>query len=62
MTQRIQRVNWICQRMKDHMSGIERRILAVPQKAPRGVPLGELKKLPPTYITQLVAQNTKEER
>lgn len=60
MTQPIQRVNWICQRMKNQMSGIERRILAVPQEAPKGVPLGELKKLPPTYITELGVQNTKE--
>ncbi len=40
MTQRTQRVNWNCQRMKNQMSGIERRILAVPQEAPRGVPPG----------------------
>ncbi len=44
MTQHIQRVNWICQRMKDYVFGIERGILAVPQEAPRGVPPGRTQK------------------
>ena len=48
--------------MKNHEFGIEPRILAVPQKAQRGIPLGELKKLPTTYIAQFVAYKTKEER
>ena len=32
MTQCTKRANWICQRMKDYVFGIELRFLAVPQK------------------------------
>jgi hypothetical protein len=38
MIQCIQRANWVCQRMKDYVFGIERRFLAVLQKGTQEYP------------------------